>query len=945
MRANIRVGWGPQTYDYGSSTVWQSTGQTQLAHPRHAATATTWAMPDFDASGWLPAILVAQPVQSGPLTVNPLVYERPLPAHWISTATGREGYFVRHMMVPGGFNEAFLRLVATGSADVFINDHLYIKWNGQVDVPPGTINTSPDTNVEQAPYHNGLLLGIYDISPYLHVGNNTIAIHVQAPGTSTAQVGLETLKSALAVDMLVGVAGTYTNPLALDADWHASSHPVAHWTGAESTALRWAAPDPVGRPGASRSYYLPASTTERSLQIIPPMLLAETVFWSALVILAIWLFMALFVLRRYYPSLQSALAGASLIFLPALTLEALLIALMREPLLARPFPYTGFWLAALLLTVALSATALWLSLRKRHAPLRLQPEQSDSDFRPFRAKAVIQQQSGYAGAGYRKIFTWLKHHWGLLLIVVLALPMACYNLGYEPLWQDELSSYYAARNIMLHGISAFPSGFLYPKGELFSYILAYVMSIFGTTSTAVPRTLSVAWYLLSLPLLYICGQKFFHRKVAWLATAMLAFSPYALIWARQTRMYEQAQLSALIVFLMFYRAIQLRNQQRPVYLAALCLLIAYFSHEENFIIMPAVLVCVLLGSREGSYGLPSVLRKRHWWGAALVAVVPITLHLLLVFWTHPQIFATDQSQRPQIQVSFNNIPYYFSLFFTGGHALATNVAPWLMTQPWITLNSVLAILGGLLAFTRKDRRARYCALFLLVSSCTLIFVFTMQADRYYYPLLPIYYLLGAYAFWHILQATWRFARPHLVFSAAGKHGYSQLALPLRIIVGSMVALLCISVLIVPMLPISHYNLFVSRVTGLTYRHHFADYDAVSQYMKSHLQQGDIVITVAPAVAVLYYAGHVDYYFSVDRALFLFERNGKLVETTSGARPMLNQSEFQNILSAHNRIWLVTDNGSYQGGVTKNSRFTFPPPDFRRVYEGYGSAVYFRSADG
>ncbi len=521
--------------------------------------------------------------------------------------------------------------------------------------------------------------------------------------------------------------------------------------------------------------------------------------------------------------------------------------------------------------------------------------------------------------------------------------MACYNLAYEPFWQDELSSYYAARSIMLHGFPAFPSGYLYPKGELFSAILALVMSLFGTTGAIVPRTISVVWYLLSIPLLYFCGQRLFNRKVAWLAAAMLALSPYALLWARQTRMYEQAQLSALLVFFLFYQALQMRNQKRPVYLAMLFLLLAYFSHEENFIILPAVLVCVLLGSREGPYGLPAILRKKHWWSAALVAVALITSQLLVVFWVYPQIFATDQSRRPQIQISLDNVPYYFHLLFQGGNPITDNVVPWLLTQPWITVNSLLALLGCLLAWTRKDRRARYCALFLVVSSCTLIFVFTMQADRYYYPLLPIYYLMGAYAFWRILEATWHFVRLHLALPASRPH--PELTLALSIVMRGIAILLCLSVLILPMLPISNYNLFVSRILSLPYRHHFADYDDVSQYMQGHLRKGDIVITVAPAVSVLYYVGQVDYYFSIDRSLFLFERDGKLVETTSGASPLLNQSEFQNVLSAHDRIWLITDNGGYQGGVTRNSRFTFPPPDFRRVYEGYGSAVYFRSASG
>src|SRR5207302_10766165 len=80
------------------------------------------------------------------------------------------------------------------------------------------------------------------------------------------------------------------------------------------------------------------------------------------------------------------------------------------------------------------------------------------------------------------------------------------------------------------------------------------------------------------------------------------------------------------------------------------------------------------------------------------------------------------------------------------------------------------------------------------------------------------------------------------------------------------SLICACVLIVPMLPISGYSLFVSQQAGLSYHRHYPDYDAVGRYMQQHRRKGDVVITVSPAISILYYVGHVDYFFSVDRAL-------------------------------------------------------------------------------
>ncbi len=942
LRATLGVQWGNQVRYYSTGHGWLATGDTALAHPRNSKTLYDWSKPSFDASAWRPEQSVTQPAGSAPLLVNPQIYQRPMPSHWISAGAGQESYYVRQISMPAGFDNALLRIVATGEADIFINDHLYMRWNGQVNVPQTNVVNYLTDNGQPAPYRNGLMLGVYDVSPYLHPGTNTLAVHILAPGTTTAKVGLDTLKSALALDMLVSSAGTYSNPLASDSGWHAASTPVPGWTHASEATFGWAAPEAVGRPGASHTFYLPDSNTPRSVQVVPPALIGEVIAWSCAAVLACWLLTALVILRRFYHSRREALAAASLIFLPALACEALLVTLSRQPQLPQPFPYTWQWGLVLLVVVGLSTLALWRHARGASTQALIS-EQDEDDTEPA-LKAVTLASVQRAASRKERLLTWLKYNWGLMPIILLAIPMVCYNVAYEPYWQDELSSYYAARHIMAYGFPAFPSGFIYPKGELFSYLLALVMSIFGTTSAVVPRTISIVCFLASLPILYLVGSKLFNRRIAWLATAMLAFSPYDMIWSRQTRMYELAQFMVIVVLFTLYRAIQQRDKIAPVSLAVLSLLVAYFSHEEVFIILPAVVICALLFSREGPYGIPAVLRKKHWWIAALIAGTIIAIQLSAVFLSHPPQLGSDQSQRPQIQLTTDNIPYYFNLLFTD-KLPKDGPTPWVIDPPFIALNSILAVLGCVLAFVYKERRARYCATILLLSSLTLIFVFTMQADRYYYPLLPVYYLLGAYACWKILEALWLFARPYL--ATPGRRGEMAAGgawrLPVRLLVTATLALLCASVLLVPMLPLSNFNLFVSRVVGVPYHRHYADYDEVQRYMQSHMQEGDIVITVAPAVSVLYYVGRVDHFFSVDRALFLFERAGRMVETTSGAHPLLNQADFQTVLAQHNRIWLISDNGGYQGGVTKDGRFVFPPPDFRLVHEGYGSAIYFRSA--
>jgi hypothetical protein len=446
-------------------------------------------------------------------------------------------------------------------------------------------------------------------------------------------------------------------------------------------------------------------------------------------------------------------------------------------------------------------------------------------------------------------------------------------------------------------------------------------------------------YLLSLPVLYFIGCYFFERRVALLATLMLAFSPISLVWGAQMRMYEQAQLMTMIVVYLFYRALLEPQRSRRIYLAVACLLIDYFSHEEIFIIFPALLIYVLYASKDGRRLLPMVMYQKHWWIASTSGVFIIIVQLLSVRLTHPALLGTDQSQEPLIQFTTNNISFYVDLMFLP-NVLGNG------TLPWITINSLLTTIGCILARRSTDKRVQYCALFLVISFITLIFVFTLSSDRYIYPLLPIYYLMGAYALFVMIRSTWAYACTRLVLKLPQKYaalvhsGY--LARPLHLLATCTAALLCVSVLLAPMLPISSYNLFISKVAGFSYHRHYPDYDAAGQYLHEHWRKGDIVIAVAPAISVLYYVGHLNYFFSVDRSMYLFERNGRITDTPTGTTPLLNQADFQAVLSAHARIWIISDNGEYQAAI--NKVFTFPS-DFHMVFEGYSSAIYFRGDSG
>ena len=145
-----------------------------------------------------------------------------------------------------------------------------------------------------------------------------------------------------------------------------------------------------------------------------------------------------------------------------------------------------------------------------------------------------------------------------------------------------------------------------------------------------------------------------------------------------------------------------------------------------------------------------------------------------------------------------------------------------------------------------------------------------------------------------------------------------------------------SIIILPALPLDNYNLFVSQLTGYSYHRHYVDYDGIGQYMQQHWRKGDIVISINPALCSVFYAGHSDYYFSIDRSLYLFEANGQLIDTATGGAPLLNQSDFLAVIAKNKRVWILSDNGPYQAAMLKGYSM---PPEFHIVYEGYQSAIF------
>ncbi|WP_376796158.1 glycosyltransferase family 39 protein [Thermogemmatispora sp.] len=938
LRALLEIRSRTGTYRFSSGSTWRATAQSSLAHRLDGLVANAWSLPSFDATDWRPAQVLPEEQGAGPLlAVDPQPYRQPLPPLWLR-ANSPQACFVRLFDVPAGAIRIWLRLGSPARTSVYLNGTLLATLGG-------SLQSLPFRPISPAPgYRAGLPIALYDISPWLHTGRNTLAIYAVAQVPfADGQIELSSREIALLTDILI--EGSQGQNLWLEPSpaWRLAKDSPCGLLKAEETSKSWLTVAP-GIPSASP--LLPYLTTPSPLS--PSLLSVPAKGWLVIMgtvglVWVPWSGLGLLLAVSCAAAPRAIWRRLSLAVVPPLALEGLLIVLAREPALSCPFPYSGCWLwflgTLLLLDYALLAWTLWWDSTRGQPRLPVVTEIAGNVERA----ATKTSARASSRKRWKSLQGWLRpllalaaqaplswRGWvALVPILVVAILLSGYQLAYEPYWQDELSSYYAARGIVTTGWPLFPSGFLYTKAELYSYLLAIWSLIFGE-QPQMTRAISVGEYLLSLPLLYLAGCYFFSRRIAWLATAMLACSPLALTWSRQMRMYQQAQLFTLLTLLLFHRCLQRPAHSRLIYGVALSVLVAYLSHEETFIVLPSLLLCALCCRDRRQLSLAALCRSPAWQRAGLLCGAGITAQLLLAHFSHPPVLGTDASQRPLIHFTLNNFVFYTEMLFSpvvGERA------------PWLFLDSLCLVLGCGRAIREKEPRACYCALFLIAAWLMLTYGFSLQADRYLYPLLPCYYLLSAYGASGLVRAIGRLtmAVADGCVPSSGRSWEHVAAVQRLFLIGSS-GLLCALLLIAPLIAINTSSPFLSRLLGLPDHRHYADYDLVGAYLRQHLRRGDVVIAVAPANCVRYYVGQIDYFFSIDRALYLMEQHGHIIETASGAEALLDQADLTAVLAEHARVWIVSDGGPYEAAVKK--RFIFPP-DLHLVFEGYASALYLR----
>lgn len=443
---------------------------------------------------------------------------------------------------------------------------------------------------------------------------------------------------------------------------------------------------------------------------------------------------------------------------------------------------------------------------------------------------------------------------------------------------DEFTTLWAARQTLAHGAPIMPSGVLYTRGLLASYVEAAAVAL-GGDSYAVGRLPSLLFGVATILVVYVAGARGWRRSVGLLAALGLALLPEAIVWSGRARFYSQLQFFVLLSLWAAWEAIGEQDADaaagrrwRWPLLYALFFVLALFSQEQTALLFPSILLAMLIW-RGGRWLLSAPMLV-----ANAMILIALVARFAIEIAGQPGYFETIQATRPYVGWIFDLRGAwltYAPLF------VAPDRLPWTLAG----LFAAAIALGAAVSSATQARSLRrpqefhrstlyYALLFAFVLAVLFLLVGTSWREaRYLYLVQPLWLLLGAAGFvWLVEQYVPRRAQGWALAGTAVALAAWMLPAALR----------------VPQ----------QQVEG---------FDRVLAQVRDQLQPGDVVLSPQPPACALVLGRPCDAY-AIQRGYeeFVIQRDGEWVDRWSGARLLDTAQQLRETIAAAPRTWFVTD---------------------------------------
>ncbi|MDE2127332.1 MAG: glycosyltransferase family 39 protein [Armatimonadetes bacterium] len=824
-----------------------------------------WTSPlYFDGASWLPSAVTGRiphlPVDGDVTVLNTPMRAAYIGANNLDLAGGAE--FRSTIQAPDRVVSGWLRISTTRPYDLVLDgtligtDSMVARYRRplvvQGDNAIGLLNARKSGSARDYPADEvSARMAVYILKDVLVRGRNSIEVTLH-PKEITADSALPTVY----VDGLLRFADGTTGRVFTNALWQARvPGGRGEWSGAR-VATR---PDLI-TPGIEHLFVDAKVTSAAGSRV---RLLRNGVVLALLMLLAGFVVARL--LGQPAPPSVSPMRRVGGVFMPPALVLA--VAWMLQVIFApstQAFLFSSSRYAEAVLWVALCA---WLAgVAALALSRRSEPAQSaEADLRrPFWRLAI---RHGPAVA--------------MCLMLVAAAVFTFTGLRRNGFIPDEYVSLLAARGILRTGLPLYQkSGILYPRSSLYHYLLApFEAWGYHTGNLAFTRVLSGLWHLALIVVTYLFGRELKDRRTGLLAAALIAFSPYALYYAREVRFYSQFAFFSTLTFYLLLKSVRNPDNDRYRFATLLAYMGGYLSQEIMFTAIPAMMLVVLLAGQ-------GRLWLKRWVATAMVAVV-VVMSLDLWLYFHYCVTAlpwVDVNAYPLLAFHVDDLDLTTSILLTNNERAQIVIGILVLGGALYLLYRVFTKPTEESAAERPWRWWNYLYVVTLAPLFVLTIISPHPASRYAVGFIA---LTGLIAACMAREIGSRLARWFDGGAASLASRYSTLLYAVGIV--------CVAAA-------AYRPLRTLHADSRTYDSSFT---SAAHFIEQHRKPGDKIMAFNPEVAMVE-LDQCDYFwrpYNQAEDKYIAD-DGRLRERDSGAVVIDNVDKLRWVISHYPRVWLI-----------------------------------------
>ncbi len=518
-------------------------------------------------------------------------------------------------------------------------------------------------------------------------------------------------------------------------------------------------------------------------------------------------------------------------------------------------------------------------------------------------------------ADKNNIFTFL----GLFFLCTAAFLLRVRNLGTLSFWGDDGHTFIGTLSILEHGFPLLPSGNILYHGILGYYFNVIPVLLFGPTEFALRMT-SVVFSILGIIALYFFGKVLANKFVGFLSAAVLTFSTWYIVFAREARYYQALQFLFLMTFLFFY--LGFFKEKKPFrILAAVCLGLTPLVHSVGIMLLVLFLPLLLY------------LGKRFFKKEVIIPFFSVLLfHILLVvnqvfFWQVGRSFYTQETGLRALAGAYFRMPdpfYIIRIYEMFPGMSAVIAAGVLLLIIFIAGLSIRQNIGASffhlneLVLRVKRIRIPYnffllqCFFWLVMVLVSLGRMYNQQ--RYIYFLMPVFILLFAYSVY--LLSIFIVRSIERIYASVSKERQGMQKRTFATLLVFFFAVLSIFTVsgidIVEALQVAdkaHSDPIDIRYSISNVWQMHWDAKTPGQMIAKNREEGDIVITT-DIYNTPPYSGPVDYWlWTANLASWAPYQQVKdhVIDDTYGVRVLRSITDLYDVLNKHSseNIWVAT----------------------------------------